>query len=149
MLFIDRRSSPLLQHLLTVTPISWLISCQLNKVSPLRMAMRRQPKPISHKLLMTAISSKREHRRMEVWKQSRKELDRLAYKAECHRVNKLINESCHDYNSRRINACSESKSCWAAVRELLHSADLPPTLKKKTFSSVIAFPTTLLPKLPT
>ena len=63
----------------------------------------------------------------KVWKRSGKESDRLAYRAECRRANKLINVSRRDYNSRRINACSDSKSCWAAVRELLHSAGIPPT----------------------
>ena len=105
---------------------------ELNKVSPLRMATRRQPKLISRWLSTTAISSKHERRRLEkVWKRSAKESDRLAYRAECRRANKLINESCRDHNSRRINACSDSKSRWAAVRELLHSDDFKPTFTEE------------------
>ena len=87
-----------------------IVSAEFNKVSPLHTATQRLPKRISRWLSTTAISSKCERRRLEVWKRIRKESDSLAYRVECRMANKLINESRHDYISRRVNACSDSKS---------------------------------------
>ena len=62
-------------------------------------------------------------RRLCVMERSDAESDRIAYRHQCRTANKIINQARRDHNSQHINSCTDSKSRWAAVRELLHSSD--------------------------
>ena len=112
-LFVNRRSSPFLRYLPTRT--SWLTSCQLNSTRWHRYERRRDVN-LNGFLVGCRRRLSRRNVKVAAWRRSGKESDRLDYRAERRWANKLINESRRDYNSRRINACSDSKSRWAAVR---------------------------------
>ena len=107
-----------------VKQLADIVSAELEKVAPLHTARRRQPKSITRRLSPTAISAKRERRRLEtLWMRSGVESDRIAYRHQRRTANKIINQARRDHNSQHISSCTDSKSRWAAVRELLHSSD--------------------------
>ena len=101
-----------------------IVSALPEKVAPLHIARRRQPKSIIRWLSPTAISAKRERRRLaNLWKRCGAESDRIACRHQCRTTKKIINQARRDHNSQHINSCTDSKSRWTDVRELLHSSD--------------------------
>ena len=95
----------------------------LDKFAPARTRRRPPQKPITKWLSAEVVEAKRTHRRLERrWRATGDEADRLAYRRECSKANRLINESRTNHYRRRIqesgsdytdDAGGSSTSCFA------------------------------------
>ena len=55
------------------------------------------------------------------WKQGQRESDHVEYRLACHRTNKLINRSHHEYFRHQIESATDCRDRWRATKHLLHS----------------------------
>ena len=99
-----------------------IVTEELDKVAPLKTTRRRPSKPITKFLSPAAKSAKRERRRRErIWKSTKLESDRVAYRKACRTANRLINESRTDFMRDRLTESTDPKQKWRTVKDLLHS----------------------------
>ena len=102
-----------------VSQLNDILTHLLDKFAPARTRRRRPQKWLSAE----AVEAKRTHRRLERrWRATGDEADRLAYRRECSKANRLINESRTNHYRRRIqesgsdytdDAGGSSTSCFA------------------------------------
>ena len=106
------------------TQLRTVVTELLDSFAPLKTVRCRARKPTSKWLSVDAVAAKRERRRLErVWMRSRKETDRVAYRAACRRANKLINSSRQEHIRNELDACTDSRQRWSTIKRLLHCND--------------------------
>lgn len=112
-----------------VSQLNDVLTHLLDKFAPARTRRRRPQKPITKWLSAEAVEAKRTRRRLERrWRATGDEADRLAYRRECRKANRLINESRTNHYRRRIQESgSDYRQRWRIVNELLHSKDSDKT----------------------
>jgi Reverse transcriptase (RNA-dependent DNA polymerase) len=108
----------------------------LDKIAPARKFTRRTGKQSRGWLNAEAISSRKARRRLErVYRSTKSDADRVAYRQACRVTNKLINTSRRNYIQDRLaKASGDSRQRWRIANELLHRKDTKPEVSTPTSS---------------
>jgi hypothetical protein len=106
-----------------VDQLAAVVTSVLDRLAPIRSAVRRNLKPSSRWLSPEAITAKRErHHRERRWLTTRDESDRVAYRHWCRTANSLINQPRNNHYRNHLAAhTNDPKKRWHAVGKLLHS----------------------------